>query len=104
MKRRNHLEDFICALSFQYNHYLENPVMLTCEHAACYNCIDDLRNNKKLDEVICINCYKKNSLKTDFKEDDLMKSYINAFSDIIKESVEQQYQETLQKAIGNNLR
>jgi hypothetical protein len=33
-----------------------------------------------------------------------MKSYINAFSDIIKESVEQQYQETLQKAIGNNLR
>jgi transcription elongation factor Elf1 len=99
MKRKNHnLEDFICVLSFQHKHYVQEPVMLFCGHAACGSCIDDVKKNTGLEKVKCMKCSKENNLESDYHESDLMNNYMNDNYDKILETLKNEFEETLKKA------
>jgi hypothetical protein len=102
-KNVDNLEDFICALSFQHNHYLENPILLLCEHAACTKCIDDLKNNAVLKEVKCLKCNKENNLEINYNESNLIKNLMTHYSDKILASIIEEYEETLGKVKGKFL-
>ena len=77
--------------------------MLTCGHAACNKCVDDLKNNTGLIKVNCLKCKKESSLERDYVESDLMKNYMNDYSDKILENLKQEYEETVKKSKSKNL-
>jgi hypothetical protein len=97
-KNIGNLKDFICALSFQHKHYLEEPIMFSCGHAACNQCVDNLKSNTGLKQIKCLKCNKENSLEVDYVESDLLKNYMNLFSEKITKSLEKEFDETVKKS------
>ena len=86
-----HLEDFICMLSIQNSHFVEKPISLSCGHAACFKCLQELKENTQLYEVSCLKCKKENSLEIEYFESDLIKNYMKIFSDKIIEALDHKY-------------
>ena len=97
-KNIGNLEDFICALSFQHKHYLEKPILFTCGHAACNECVDNLKSNTGLKQIKCLKCNKENSLEVDYVESGLLKNYMNLCAEKITQSLEKEFDETVQKS------
>jgi hypothetical protein len=97
-KNIDNLEDFICALSFQHKHYLEKPIIFSCGHAACNRCVDNLKTNTGLKQIKCLKCNKENSLEVDYVESDLLKNYMNLCAEKITQSLEKEFDETVQKS------
>ena len=97
-KNIDNLEDFICALSFQHKHYLEKPILFTCGHAACNECVDNLKSNTGLKQIKCLKCNKENSLENNYVEFDLLKNYMNLCAEKITQSLEKEFDETVQKS------
>ena len=99
MKRKNNnLEDFNCAFSFQQKHYIVNPITLTCGHAACNKCVEDLKNYTAFKKINCLKCNKENRLDVNYAESNMIKNYMDDNSDNIMESLKQEFEETLKKA------
>ena len=103
MKKKINLKDFICALSYQHQHYTQKPIMLSCGHAACFKCLNDFKKTTGLKQVKCLKCNKKNSLEIDYFESDLMKNYMNDYSDKILDDLKNKFEETQIKAKGKNI-
>jgi hypothetical protein len=97
-KNIDNLEDFICALSFQQKHYLEKPIIFSCGHAACNECVDNLKSNTGLKQIKCLKCRKENSLEVDYVESDLLKNYMNLCAEKITKSLEKEFDETVKKS------
>jgi hypothetical protein len=98
MQRKNeNLKDFICALSFKHQHYIETPVMLSCEHGACNECVNNFKNNTGLKQIKCLICNRESSLEIDYKQSDLMQKYMNVCSDQILENLNKKFEETLKQ-------
>ena len=93
-----YLKDFTCALSFKYEHFIEFPVLLSCEHAACKQCVDNLKSNTGLKQIKCLKCNKENSLEVDYVESDLLKNYMSLCAEKITQSLEKEFDETVQKS------
>ena len=101
----NSLEDFICALSFNHKHFLDEPIILSCGHASCIKCFQDLKNNTGSSIFNCLKCDEKNSfgIEMNFAKSNLIKKYMNANADKILESLSQEFEETFKKAKSDNL-
>ena len=97
-KNIDNLEDFICARSFQHKLYLEEPIMFSCGHAACNQCVDNLKSNTGLKQIKCLKCNKENSLEVDYVESGLLKNYMNLCAEKITQSLEKEFDETVQKS------
>ena len=97
-KNIGNLEDFICALSFQHKHYLEKPIIFSCGHAACNECVDNLKSNTGLKQIKCLKCNKESSLEVDYVESDLLKNYMNLCAEKITKNLEKELDETVQKS------
>ena len=91
-------EDFNCAFSFLHKHCVETPIMLARGHAACLNCVNDLKKRTGLKIVKCLKCNEENSLEANYVESNMMKNYMNGCSDKILESLKQEFEETLKEA------
>ena len=98
MEKKINLKDFICALSYQHQHYIQKPIMLSCGHAACFKCLNDFKKKTGLKQVKCLKCNKENSLEIDYVESDLMKTFMNLCSDKILEKLKINFEETHRKA------
>ncbi len=94
-KKREYLEDFLCAFSFHHKHYLEDPVTLLCGHASCIACVENLKNNTGLKEIKCLKCNRVANLENEYFVSDLIKNYINDNSDNNFKSLKQQFEEIL---------
>jgi hypothetical protein len=104
MQRKNeNLKDFICALSFQHEHYIEKPVMLSCEHGACNECVNNFKNNTGLKQIKCFKCNKESSIEIDYKQSKLLQNYMNLCSDKILENLNNEFEETVKKSKGKYL-
>ena len=98
MEIKHNLEDFICVFSFQKKHYIEKPIMLTCGHVACHQCVEDFKNNTGFKKINCLKCNKENSLEAIYAESNMIKNYMDDNSDKIIESLKIEFEETLNKA------
>ena len=94
-------EDFFCALSYQHQHYIEKPIMLSCGHLSCLKCLNDFKKKIGLKQVKCLKCNKENSLETDYVESITMKTYMNLCSDKILEDLKNKFEENQRKATSN---
>jgi hypothetical protein len=97
-KNIDNLEDFICARSFQHKLYLEDPIMFSCGHAACNQCVDNLKSNTGLKQIKCLKCNKENSLEVDYDEADLIKRFMRIHSRDITKSLEKEFDEIVRKS------
>ena len=103
MERKTiNLEDFICAISYQHKHYIDKPIMLSCGHVICLKFLNDFKKKTELKKVKCLKCSKENSLEIDYVESDLMKNYMNLFSDKMLEDLKNKFEETQRKARSKN--
>ena len=93
-----YLKDFTCALSFKYEHFIEFPVLLSCEHAACNGCVNNFKNNTGLKQIKCLKCNKESSLEIDYKQSKLIQNCMNACSEKILERLNKEFEETLKKS------
>ena len=77
--------------------------MLSCGHVICLKFLNDFKKKTELKKVKCLKCSKENSLEIDYVESDLMKNYMNDYSDKILENLKQEYEETVKKSKSKNL-
>ena len=86
------LKRFFCVLDLDVEHILENPIVLTCGHDACMECIGDKKAVKclKCEKWIFINSEKMN--ENDFLAT-VMSTYIRDLFFMIEQKFKEKYPE-----------
>jgi hypothetical protein len=84
-----------CALSYDFKHYIERPVALPCGHCACFDCIQEFKNNTGLKEILCDICKTPNNLKIEYREFLSVQFLIDSNLPIIENALKDQYEDAL---------
>ena len=77
------MNKYRCALNISMErHFIEDPIVLDCEHYACYKCVQTYKENTGVREVHCKNCKQFSNLKKEFVPCESVLKEFQRFSEI----------------------